>query len=104
MQELYSFEILKATEVEEKETKLNEKNEEITIVKKVTKDLPVKVVLQKPSYSLQEAGSEYYDVTLSRAVAIGIMPKALMRKHLLNAKGVLTDEEKKEQDSLSDEL
>lgn len=92
---LYECTIDKEVEVEESQVSKNDKGEEVKTTVKVKKNVPVKVMIRKPSRKFLDEAETFYAISVSKDVAGGVLSRAMLRKYLLNTGGVLSEEEKK---------
>ena len=88
MKTLYEFNVDKTVEVEEQETRVEE-GKEIIVKKKVSKSVPVKILIKKPNRSLADEGDLYYSVKVSEGIQKGLLTRALLSKRLINDGGTL---------------
>ena len=92
--ELYSFEVKTYKEVEEKTVSKDEKTgEEITVSKKVKKEVPVRIVIKRPSRKLIEKAETQYTIKLSELMRLGVLTRAMVTKKYADTGGVLTETE-----------
>lgn len=91
---LYAFSVSVTKEVEESTKSKNEADEEITVTKKVTKEVPTEACLKKPTRALIEESELYYNVLVSKGMQAGLMSVALLNKRLNNDGGTFSEEEK----------
>ena len=101
--ELYSFNIDVEKEVEEevikevkrknKETGKMEKVEETTIRTKI-KEIPVKVILKKPTRTQIEDGDMFYSIWLNKFIKMGLLTRAMLAKKQVDVGGTLNDDDK----------
>ena len=101
---LHEFNVPREQEVDDVQVSKNEKGEEVSVTTKVKKDVPVTLGIRKPTRSLQDDGDLYFSVQVSKAVQAGVMTRAMLAKHLKNAKGVLSDSEMENYNKLTDGL
>lgn len=93
MKELYSFHLNKEIEVEETDVTKNDTGEEIKTIKKVRKNMPVKVIIKKPNRGLFDEAELFYGVRLSEGIKSGLLTRALLAKRINNDGGIFSDEE-----------
>ena len=97
LKELYTFTVDFEKEVEEstKEKRTNDQGveEEIEIKKKVKKDLPVEVLIKKPSRRQLEDAETEFSICMSECVKKGILTKAMLAKKYADTGGALAEEE-----------
>lgn len=88
------FEIKKTKEVEEIE-KREENGTTVEVKKKVQKEVPIKILVQRPSRSLKGEAEFYYASILSDAIQKkGIISRVLLEKRIMDDDGILTIAEK----------
>jgi hypothetical protein len=98
MKSIYSFTVNTTEEVEEK-TKEKRKNketgqeEEIEVSKKVTKDVPHKIIIKEPSRRQLEDADMEYSIEISRCIKKGILTKAMLAKKYSDTGGILTEKD-----------
>lgn len=68
------------------------------------KQIPYKIHLLKPTRKLREAGELFYSGQVSYYVKNGIMPRAVLEKHLLDGGGIESEGEKEKYLSIRDRL
>lgn len=100
MKSLYEFKVNKEQEIEQAETSLNEKNEEIKTVKKVKTFIPIRVLLKKPTRLMFDEAELFYGVKLSEGIKAGLLTRALLAKRFNNDGGVLSEIEQLEYSQL----
>jgi hypothetical protein len=88
---MYEFDVLKETQVKEEEKALNAEGQEITILKEVTKEVPVRIGLLKPNRILFDEAELYHGARLAEGLMAGLMSKALLEKRYKNDGGVLSN-------------
>lgn len=91
---LYEFKLNKIVEMEETETSLNEKGEEVKTIKKVKKDSPVHFKLIKPNRKLFDEAELFYGIKLSEGIKAGLLTKSLLAKRYQNDGGAMSEPEK----------
>lgn len=91
---MYTFSVPKITEVEESTPSKNEAGEDISIVKKVSKEAPQTFALAKPTRKNIERGQFFYNKTVGNAIREGLMPHALLFKRLNNDGGTYSESDK----------
>ena len=70
MKKLYEFTVKKDTLVKETETSKNDKGEEVTTTKEVTKTVDNKYFLRKPTRKLFDEAELYYGIKLSEGIRL----------------------------------
>ena len=93
---LYRFSILKEVESQESETSKNEKGDDVTVTKTVTKEEPVYFGIRKASRKMFDEGELFYGVTLSQGIKSGLLTKAQLAKRYDNDGGFLSEPDKEE--------
>lgn len=94
MKFMAQFEVKRTQEVEEIE-KREENGTIVEVKKKVQKEVPVKILIQRPSRSLKGESEFYYASILSDAIQRkGIISRALLEKRIVDDDGILTKAEK----------
>jgi len=97
MKTLFEFTINKPTE---KEVKIEEKDQ--TVIKKVTENVPVKIVLKNPSRSDISDADLFYSIQYSDLQSKGLLTEAMVRRIYSERGGILSkDDEKKLEDTRS---
>lgn len=92
--ELYSFEVKTTKEVEEKTVVKDETTqEETTTIKKVKKEVPVRIVIKRPTRRQIEKAELQYTVKLSELMKLGVLTRAMVTKKYADTGGVLTETE-----------
>lgn len=92
--ELYAFEVKTLKEVEEKTVSKDDKTgEEITVTKKVKKEIPVRIVIKRPRRQEADKAELQYAVKLSELMKLGILTRAMVTKKYADTGGVLTENE-----------
>jgi len=94
MKKLFEFQLPKTQKVTEKETQEKENGETVTTEKEVTKTIPQKIFLKKPTRALFDEAELYYGVKLSEGIKCGLMTRAMLTKRFSNDGGILSDTEK----------
>ena len=96
IKELYSFEIKTTKEVEETTTNVDPvTNEETKVIRKVKKEVPVRIVIARPNRRVVESAELQFSVKLSELMKLGLMTRAMVTKKYADTGGVLTEEEAK---------
>jgi len=103
LKQIYSFKTSKLQEVEEISKKIETdeegKEQEVEVKKKVSKEVPVEVIIKKPSRRQIEEAETQFSIEMSKGIKKGILTKAMMAKKYADTGGALT--EKDSQDLLS---
>jgi hypothetical protein len=95
MKKLYEFTLYKTEQVEEKVSDKNDKGEEITITKKVDKQIPYKYFFAKPGRVLAEKAEIEYGKVFWQCQKEGILPLSQLQKRFVDDGGVLNQDEVK---------
>jgi len=101
---MYTFKIDKTEETQTEEKSKNEKGEEITTVKKETKEIPIELKIKKPSRKLYDEADLFYGVKLSEGIKAGLLTKTLLAKRYENDGGPMSNPEKEKYAKLYIEL
>ncbi len=91
--ELYGFEVKTTKEVEEKTVSKNDAGEETTTIKKVKKEVPIRIVIKRPTRRQIEKAEVQYTVKLSEWMKLGVLSRAMVTKKYADTGGVLTEAE-----------
>jgi hypothetical protein len=95
IKEIYSFNIYETKDVSVETESTDENGNAITITKKVSEQVPVKVTLKKPSRRQIEEADLEYSVEMSRCVKKGILTKAMLVKKYSDTGGLMSETEAK---------
>jgi hypothetical protein len=91
---IYTFKLNKTTkEKVEVSRKNKETGEEETVIQNKNINVPVEVVLHKPSRRMIDEAEIFYAVEMSKAVKKGILTKAMLVKKYADTGGTLTEDE-----------
>lgn len=101
---LYQFQVNREKEVSETETTKNEKGEEITITRKVKRNVPVLYAIKKPNRRTYEDGELFFGVSLSEGIKAGLLTRQLLAKRFDNDGGTFSESEKERYTNLYREL
>lgn len=93
MKELYSFFLNKEVESEEVDISKDETNQEVKTIKKVKKNIPIKIIIKKPNRSLFDEAELFYGVKISEGIKAGLLTRALLAKRINNDGGIFSNEE-----------
>jgi len=91
MKELYSFEIKREVEVEIPHVK-KVKGKTVDTTKKVKKDLPYRIVFQKPSKADIEDAEFFYSQKFNEFINLGFLTRAMLNKKMGDNGGVASKE------------
>ncbi len=95
MKTLYVYTLNKSESIVEKSTVKNADGAEVTTSQTVTKEIPKKFVIKKPTRVLIDEARLFYGSQFAKAVKNGFLPLALLSKRFKNDEGTLSDDEKK---------
>jgi len=95
IKEIYSFNVYETKEVSVETQSTDENGNPITITKKVSEQVPIKVTLKKPSRRQIEEADLEYSVEMSRCVKKGILTKAMLVKKYSDTGGLMSETEAK---------
>lgn len=95
IKEIYSFNVYETKEVSVETESKDENGNAITITKKVNEQMPIKVILKKPSRRQIEEADLEYSVEMSRCVKKGILTKAMLVKKYSDTGGLMSETEAK---------
>lgn len=95
MNHLYQFPVKKSVSVQKKT-----ETPEGVLTTTVVEDVPVTIVLKKPSRRENEEAETLYSVELSRCIRAGMLTEPLLVKFYAQEGGIFTEEEQKEYSSL----
>ncbi len=79
----------------EKEERTEKQKKVVSEEREVTNEVPVRVILRKPTRMQLEDGDMFYTIWLNKFVKMGLLTRAMLAREHLNVGGSLTDEEKK---------
>lgn len=91
---LHHFTINKTEEIQTEEKSKNDKGEEITTIKKETKEVSVALKIRKPNRRLYDDADLFYGVKLSEGIKAGLLTKTLLAKRYENDGGPMSNPEK----------
>lgn len=101
---LYEFKVNREKEVSETETTKNENGEDVTITRKVKKNVPVHYAIKKPNRRTYEDGELFFGVSLSEGIKAGLLTRQLLSKRFDNDGGTFSESEKERYVHLYKEL
>ncbi len=87
----------------EKEIKVSKKDDagaEITVLEKVTELVPQNYILAKPTFSLKQESTLYYEGVVAECIKRGIFSTIQLRKRFVDDEGILASKEKKDYETL----
>ncbi len=100
LKHIYDFSLPKTEEVEESDSSQNEKGETVTVTKKVTREVPQKFFLCRPTRAMHDEAELYRSVKFSEAVRAGVLTHDLLTKRLANDDGILSEKEREHYNTL----
>ena len=103
MKELFDFTVALPKEVELTETK-EENGQTITITKKVTEEVPHRVVFKQPSRRDIEESDLQFSIELSNCVKKGILTKGMLLKKYSDTGGLSSDNDTKKLTEIYSEI
>ena len=101
---LYQFKVNREKEVSETETTKNENGEDVTITRKVKRNVPVHYSIKKPNRRTYEDGELFFGVSLSEGIKAGLLTRQLLSKRFDNDGGTFSESEKERYTTLYREL
>lgn len=104
MKTIYEFSVNKEAVVQEKEEKISESGEKMTITRDVKKPVPHKYFIKKPTRALFDDAELFYGVKLSEGVKAGLLTRTLLNKRYVDDGGVLSDRTKSAENEAYKEL
>src|SRR5258706_6119781 len=90
----------KSTEKEIKVIKKDEAGADITVLEKVTESVPQNYILAKPSFTLKQDSTLYYEGIVAECIKRGIFSTIQLRKRFVDDGGILGVSEKKSYEDL----
>ena len=93
---LYKFSVVKEVDSQESETSKNDKGDDVTVTKTVTKEEQVYFGLRKATRKMFDEGELFYGVTLSQGIKSGLLTKAQLARRYDNDGGFLSEPDKEE--------
>ena len=91
---MHTFIINRTEETQTQEKSKNEKGEEITTIKKESKENPITLKIKKPNRRLYDDADLFYGVKLSEGIKAGLLTKTLLAKRYDNDGGPMSNPEK----------
>ncbi len=92
--ELYAFEVKTTKDVVKKTvTKDETTGEETTVSKNVKEEVPVRIIMKRPTRKQIEKAELQYTVKLSELMKLGVLTRAMVTKKYADTGGVLTETE-----------
>ena len=93
MKRIYEFTVNKEQEVTEDSVEKKKDGTEVTTSKKVTKEIPHKFFLRRPTRSMTDEAELYYGVKLAEGIKAGLLTRAMLEKRFENDGGTRSDDE-----------
>jgi len=90
---IHTFSINKEKEVEDKEISKDEDGQEITVIKKVIKEVPVNFMLKRPTRKLLDRADLFYSVKLSEGIKAGLLTRTLLARRYDDDGGLWSQED-----------
>ena len=90
---IHTFSVNKESEVEEKEVRKDEDGKDITVLKKVTKEIPVKFMLKRPTRKLLDKADLFYSVKLSQGIKAGLLTRTLLARRYDDDGGLWSEDD-----------
>lgn len=100
MKKIYEFSVSKDNFVEKPVIRKDESGVEIKVLEKINEPIISKYFLAKPSFSIKQESNLYYESVIGECYRRGILSSIQLRKRFINDDGILSDEEKKSNESL----
>ena len=96
MKRIYEFTTNKEEIVKEESVEKKKDGTEVTTSKDVTKDIPHKFFLRRPTRAMTDEAELYYGVRLAEGIKAGLLTRALLEKRFENDGGTRSDDENEE--------
>ena len=96
MKRIYEFTVNKEEIVKEESVEKKKDGTEVTTAKDVTKEVPHKFFLRRPTRAMTDEAELYYGVRLAEGIKAGLLTRALLEKRFENDGGTRSDDENKE--------
>lgn len=104
IKKIYTFNVNKELEVDEKTESKDEQGNLVTTTKKVKKLVPHSFYLRKPSRDIREEAELFYNVSFSEGIKAGLLTRTLLSKRYDNDGGVFSEAQRKEYTEISGRL
>lgn len=101
---IYTFHVDKEQEVPEETISEDEKGDEITITKNVTKKVPVTFKFKRPTRKIIDDADLHYSVQLSEGIKAGLLTRNLIARRYDDDGGLFNEKDKEEYLSLFNDL
>lgn len=95
MKEIVRITVNKEVTTEKPVLKKDESGAEIKVLEKVTEKVPQNYILAKPSFSLKQESTLYYESVVAECIKRGIFSTIQLRKRFVDDGGILGTQEKK---------
>ena len=96
MKRIYEFTVGKEETVKEESVEKKKDGTEVTTSKDVTKEVPHKFFMRRPTRAMTDEAELYYGVRLAEGIKAGLLTRALLEKRFKNDRGTRSDDENKE--------
>tara|TARA_Y100000310_G_C20623482_1_gene784593 strand:- start:901 stop:1686 length:786 start_codon:yes stop_codon:yes gene_type:complete len=93
MKRIYEFTVNKEEVVKEESVEKKKDGTEVTTAKEVTKEVPYKFFLRRPTREMTDEAELYYGVRLAEGIKAGLLTRALLEKRFDNDGGTRSDDE-----------
>lgn len=101
---IHTFFVNEEKEVEEKQETQDEEGNDITVLKKVKKEVPHKFYLKRPTRKLIESADLFYSVKLSEGIKAGLLTRTLLARRYDDDGGLFSEIDQKQYFEVYDEL
>jgi hypothetical protein len=95
MKHIVKFSVLKEISKDVQVIKQDADGKDITVLEKATEKVPYNYILSKPSFSLKQESTLYYESIVAECIKRGIFSTIQLRKRFVDDGGILGSEEKK---------
>jgi len=96
MKRIYEFTVNKEEIVKEESVEKKKDGTEVTTAKDITKEVPHKFFLRRPTRAMTDEAELYYGVRLAEGIKAGLLTRALLEKRFENDGGTRSDDENAE--------
>tara|TARA_R110002051_G_scaffold27886_1_gene66648 strand:+ start:133 stop:912 length:780 start_codon:yes stop_codon:yes gene_type:complete len=104
MKRIYEFTVEKEETVKEESVEKKKDGTEVTTAKDVTKNVPYKFFLRRPTRAMTDEAELYYGVRLAEGIKAGLLTRALLEKRFENDGGTRSDDDKSEYNKIIEKL
>ena len=104
MKSIVKLSVLKEVTKDIQVAKQDEAGKDIIVLEKVTEKVPVNYILAKPSFSLKQESTLYYESVVAECIKRGIFSTIQLRKRFVDDGGILGSKEKESYESLWSKL